>query len=229
VEYGRPALKGRTVQQLFAQLGTGGIWRLGADQSTTFVTTADLSFQNGGQGSVSVPKGEYSIWARRGAHGDWVLLFNTQSGQHGTRYNAEHVLVAVPLRRGPSGEKVELVTIAALFVILLARRQPPIWVIAYAWHPLVILEIAGSGHVRKDRGVPASLARRRPGATVVSLTFLEVRKGETETGAYASDFGPGPFPFDYVWFTPRVDDLDPCEKFEKQLEGLRKEDEGVND
>ncbi len=38
----------------------------------------------------------------------------------------------------------------------------------------------------------------------------------------------GPFPFDYVWFTPRVDDLDPCEKFEKQLEGLRKEDEGVN-
>ena len=30
VEYGRPALKGRTVQQLFAQLGKGGIWRLGA-------------------------------------------------------------------------------------------------------------------------------------------------------------------------------------------------------
>ena len=111
VEYGRPALKGRTVQQLFAQLGTGGIWRLGADQSTTFVTTADLSFQNGGQGSVSVPKGEYSLWARRGAHGGWVLLFNTQSGQHGTRYNAEHDLVAVPLRRGPSGETVELVTI----------------------------------------------------------------------------------------------------------------------
>ena len=112
VEYGRPALKGRTVQQLFAQLGTGGIWRLGADQSTALVTTADLSFQNGPQGSVSVPKGEYSLWARRGAHGDWVLLFNTQSGQHGTRYNADHDLVAVPLRRGPSGEKVELVTIA---------------------------------------------------------------------------------------------------------------------
>lgn len=88
--------------------------------------------------------------------------------------------------------------------------------------------IAGSGHVRKDRGVLVSLALRRPGVTVASLTFLEVRKGEIETGVYASDFGAGPFPFDYVWFTPRVDDLDPCEKFEKQLEGLRKEDEGVN-
>lgn len=84
--------------------------------------------------------------------------------------------------------------------------------------------IAGSGHVRKDRGVPAFLTLRLPEAIVASVTFLEVSKSETTTGAYAARFGPGAFPFDYVWFTPRVDDLDPCEKFDKQLKGLRKED-----
>lgn len=83
--------------------------------------------------------------------------------------------------------------------------------------------IAGFGHVRKDRGVPASLTHRMPGATVVSLTFLEVADDETETGAYAARFGSGMFPFDYIWFTPRLDDLDPCEKFGKRLKSLRKE------
>jgi len=28
-------------------------------------------------------------------------------------------------------------------------------------------------------------------------------------------------PFDYVWFTPRVDESDPCEKFREQLEKMR--------
>jgi hypothetical protein len=27
-------------------------------------------------------------------------------------------------------------------------------------------------------------------------------------------------PFDYVWFTPAVDDEDPCEKFRKPLERM---------
>jgi uncharacterized iron-regulated protein len=67
--------------------------------------------------------------------------------------------------------------------------------------------IAGAGHVRRDMGVPLSL----PAAEVASLAFLEV-----------SLRGPAPaLPFDYVWFTPRVDDRDPCEKFRKDLERLR--------
>ena len=28
-------------------------------------------------------------------------------------------------------------------------------------------------------------------------------------------------PFDAVWFTPRLDDEDPCERFREQLEGMR--------
>jgi len=40
----------------------------------------------------------------------------------------------------------ELGIMASLLFILWARRLSLLWVLAYAWHPLVILELAGSGH-----------------------------------------------------------------------------------
>jgi hypothetical protein len=40
----------------------------------------------------------------------------------------------------------ELATIVSLLIILRLRRRSPLWVAAYAWHPLAVLEIAGSGH-----------------------------------------------------------------------------------
>jgi uncharacterized iron-regulated protein len=76
--------------------------------------------------------------------------------------------------------------------------------------------IAGAGHVRTDRGVPAYLRLRRPDATVASLAFLEVERGRPAPAHYAE------LPYDYVWFTPRVDDTDPCEQFRAPLDRLRK-------
>ena len=81
--------------------------------------------------------------------------------------------------------------------------------------------IAGSGHVRRDRGVPVHLVRREPGATVASLAFLEIEAKGTTPGDYL-DAGERLLPYDYVWFTPRIDDVDPCEKFKKSLERLKK-------
>ncbi len=72
--------------------------------------------------------------------------------------------------------------------------------------------ITGAGHARKDRGVPAAIARLRPGATQASLAFVEVEGGMDEPLAYAEHYGAERLPFDVVWFTPRVDDDDPCEK-----------------
>ena len=40
----------------------------------------------------------------------------------------------------------ELLTVLGLLVLLWRRNRSPVWLAAYAWHPLVILEIAGSGH-----------------------------------------------------------------------------------
>ncbi len=83
--------------------------------------------------------------------------------------------------------------------------------------------IAGNGHVRNDRAVPFHLARFAPGRSVASLAFLEVLEGEEEAPAYAASFDGELLPFDYVWFTPRVDIRDACERFEEQLKKMRKE------
>ena len=107
VEYGRPSLKGRTAQQLLAGLKPGGFWRLGADTSTTFSTATNLAFN----GSVSVPKGKYSLWAQKQTDGGWKLVFNTQTGQWGTEHDAAKDLVATPLSQGKATQAAEMVTI----------------------------------------------------------------------------------------------------------------------
>jgi len=86
--------------------------------------------------------------------------------------------------------------------------------------------IAGAGHVRNDRAVPAYLADRPADeiGTIASVAFLEVRADAIDPNDYASQPGDV-IPYDFVWFTERVDDLDPCEKFRKQLE--RMSDDGV--
>ena len=76
--------------------------------------------------------------------------------------------------------------------------------------------IAGNAHVRRDHGVPTHLSKW----SVAVLGLLEVREGDARPPPYAEA------PFDYVWFSPRVDDLDPCEKFREQLERLRGSDAG---
>src|SRR5262249_17623757 len=82
--------------------------------------------------------------------------------------------------------------------------------------------IAGAGHVRRDYGIPAYLASRAPEASVISVAFLEVSQHRLEPTAYAAGFRQHTLPFDYVWFTPRVDDDDPCTAFEEQLKKLQK-------
>ena len=106
VEYGRPSLKGRSVGDLLAKVPAGRVWRLGADQSTTFSTEADLAF-----GDATVPAGEYSLWTRKESDGTWKLVFNKQTGQWGTQHDAAQDLVAVPLGFGGGTATAEQVTI----------------------------------------------------------------------------------------------------------------------
>jgi uncharacterized iron-regulated protein len=81
--------------------------------------------------------------------------------------------------------------------------------------------IAGAGHVRKDYAVPTYLTAKAPNKRVISVAFLEVVRGKTAPVEYAPAQSEGRLPFDYVWFTPRADDRDPCEQFREQLERLR--------
>ncbi len=80
--------------------------------------------------------------------------------------------------------------------------------------------ICGAGHARRDRGVPWYLAARGAGDGVRAVAFVEVRDGFDDPRSAREGF-EGVLPFDYLWFTPRLDDDDPCEKFREQLEKLR--------
>lgn len=77
--------------------------------------------------------------------------------------------------------------------------------------------IAGNGHVRADLGVPWHLRRMAPGRAVVAIGLLEVEEGENDPSAYGDGFDGGTLPFTFIWFSPRVDNLDPCEKYTEQL------------
>jgi uncharacterized iron-regulated protein len=77
--------------------------------------------------------------------------------------------------------------------------------------------IAGNGHVRTNRGVPWYLARLRPGARILSIGLVEVQDDVRRP--------PLDLPYDYVWFTPRVDGgQDPCAAYAGDLQGLRGSD-----
>lgn len=82
--------------------------------------------------------------------------------------------------------------------------------------------VAGAGHVRNDYGIPVYLRQKTPDKRVISIAFVEVDEQKTEPQSYALPYPNGRLPFDYVWFTPRVDDEDPCEKFKSQLDRMKK-------
>lgn len=106
IEYGRPALKGRSETEMLDKLKPGDFWRLGADKSTTFSTGIDLAF-----GDVTVPAGDYSLWAQREAEG-WKLVFNKQHGQWGTQHDAAQDFASVPVKESKAPKAEEMVTIS---------------------------------------------------------------------------------------------------------------------
>jgi uncharacterized iron-regulated protein len=82
--------------------------------------------------------------------------------------------------------------------------------------------VAGAGHVRNDYGIPVYLTAKAPGKQVISIAFVEVDNQKPEPHYYALPYPNGRLPFDYVWFTARVDNENPCEKFKSQFEHLKK-------
>lgn len=82
-------------------------------------------------------------------------------------------------------------------------------------HRAAIL-IAGEGHVRRDCGVPAQLERAY-GARSVAVGFIAATADATTPESYAKEFGAGALPFDFVWFTPRANDVDHCAELRKHM------------
>ena len=91
IDYGVPHARGRTVNGALAG-DLGQVWRLGANEATTLRTDVDLTI-----GSLTVPKGAYTLAAETSATGAWKLIVNTKTGQWGIPYDASTELGRTPL------------------------------------------------------------------------------------------------------------------------------------
>jgi hypothetical protein len=78
VDYSSPRLKGR---QLGVELAPyGQVWRTGANEATTFVTTADVSV-----GGTAVPAGSYTLFTVPNKD-KWTLIISKKTKEWGTDY-----------------------------------------------------------------------------------------------------------------------------------------------
>ncbi|MFV1987130.1 MAG: DUF2911 domain-containing protein [Gemmatimonadota bacterium] len=103
IQYGRPSMRGRTV--FGGIVPWGEVWRTGANEATHLRVPADMTI-----GGETVPAGEYTLWTVPSEDG-WTLVVNSETGQWGTAYNADHDLVRVPMMTETLDEAVEVFTI----------------------------------------------------------------------------------------------------------------------
>lgn len=75
IEYGRPDLAGRSLDDLMKNLPEDRVWRAGENQVTTLETGTDLMI-----GGKKVPAGKYSLYVHAPTQGDWSLLVNEHLG-----------------------------------------------------------------------------------------------------------------------------------------------------
>jgi uncharacterized iron-regulated protein len=83
-------------------------------------------------------------------------------------------------------------------------------------HGTAIL-LAGNGHVRSDRGVPAVLRWMAPKRKVLSVTLAETIAGKPDVSAYVPRDPAGDPATDFVVLTPPYKREDPCKSMRDQF------------
>ena len=85
-----------------------------------------------------------------------------------------------------------------------------------------IVLIAGSGHTQNN-GVPGFVRATDDSAKIFTMAWMEVDKRFTDPEEYRDYWGTEELPFDYIWFTARIDRPDPCEELKKHHKFSKKE------
>jgi hypothetical protein len=75
IDYGRPSLKGRTIDDMFRQLPADRVWRAGQNQVTILTANQNLLV-----GKTKIPSGKYSVYVHVGQSGEWSLILNKDLG-----------------------------------------------------------------------------------------------------------------------------------------------------
>jgi hypothetical protein len=80
-DYSSPRMKGREIYGGLVPFGK--VWRTGANDATTFVTSSDVVV-----GGKTVPAGSYTLFTVPG-HDKWTLIINKKTGEWGIPYKYE--------------------------------------------------------------------------------------------------------------------------------------------
>lgn len=86
IDYSAPSVRGRQIfgdRGLLSQDPTYPAWRAGANSATRFHTDTDLTI-----GTLSVPKGDYTLYCWVKDPNAWDLIVNKETGQWGLSYDA---------------------------------------------------------------------------------------------------------------------------------------------
>lgn len=105
IKYSAPSLRGRQVfgpGGVISKDSTYPVWRAGANDATAFHTDADLTI-----GNLSVPKGDYTIYALVEDPENWQLIINKQTGQWGLTYDAKQDLGRVKMTMSKPAAPIE--------------------------------------------------------------------------------------------------------------------------
>jgi hypothetical protein len=105
VDYSSPRAKGRKIYGGLVPFGA--VWRAGANQATTFVTTSDVMV-----GGAHVPAGGYTLFVIPNED-KWTLIISRKTGEWGVPYpGAESDLLRVDMKASKLAAGVENFTIA---------------------------------------------------------------------------------------------------------------------
>lgn len=100
IDYSSPRMRGRKIYGGLVPYGK--VWRTGANEATTFVTTADLDV-----GGTTVPAGSYTIFSVPEQE-KWTLVVSKTTGEWGTDYSGPaHDLARIATKSSPLPSPVE--------------------------------------------------------------------------------------------------------------------------
>ena len=103
--YSSPRVKGRKIYG--GLVPHGEVWRTGANEATTFVTSSDITV-----GGTKVPAGSYTIFSVPNADG-WKLVVSKGTGEWGTQYpGADKDLARIDMKVSKLPSPVENFTIS---------------------------------------------------------------------------------------------------------------------
>ena len=103
LDYGQPHLRGRALHT-DSLVPYDKPWRLGANASTSLSTDVDLVL-----GGVTVPKGNYVLYALPGRAG-WKLIVQKSAGQSAMEYAAANDFARIDLKRRELSSPMESLT-----------------------------------------------------------------------------------------------------------------------